>query len=402
MIVQRRLVLVGAGHAHAQVLLDLIRQPLTGVEVVLVSPYTLAPYSGRVPAWLAGDHAWRDCCVDFNNLCERAGVRLVIGEVTAIDPAHHRLQLAPGVCLDYGWLSLNIGSTLTPPGSAATHGVQVVPMRPLTALQERWEAVLERVGQMQHPTPSASPIDAALAVVVVGGGAAGIESVLAAHHRLTTLAPQVRFTFTLATQGATLTTGLAPAAGTALMRHLKARGIAVHTGFAAQGFAQGAVVDAGGNSLAADVVLWATGAQAFAWTGAGGLATDARGFVRIDAGLRSVSHPNVFASGDCASWDDALHDPLPKAGVYAVRMGPVLSANLRAAVGATVGADTSDDYAPQRRYLVLIGTGDHHAVASWGRFSWQGDWVYRWKQRIDQRFLNRFMASASGQSLHQT
>jgi NADH dehydrogenase FAD-containing subunit len=219
-------------------------------------------------------------------------------------------------------------------------------------------------------------------LVVVGGGAAGIESMLAVQHRLSTLAPRLPMRFTLATQGAALTSGLAPAAGAALRQHLDQRGITVCTGFAASHFTHTAVVAENGASLSADVVLWATGAQAFSWPGAGGLATDARGFVRVDAQLRSLLHPTVFASGDCASWEE----PLPKAGVYAVRMGPVLTANLR----ATVAATAPQEYAPQRRYLVLGGTGIHHAVASWGRFGWQGAWVYCWKQKIDRRFLARF------------
>ena len=48
----KRLVLVGAGHAHAQVLKDWIAAPLREVELVLVSPSALAPYSGMVPGWL--------------------------------------------------------------------------------------------------------------------------------------------------------------------------------------------------------------------------------------------------------------------------------------------------------------------------------------------------------------
>jgi pyridine nucleotide-disulfide oxidoreductase family protein len=378
----KRLVLAGAGHAHAQVLLDLIRQPLAAVdavvEVVLVSPCTLAPYSGRLPAWLAGDYAWQACCIDFSSLCQRAGVRLVVGEITTIDPEQRRLRLADGSDLDYDWLSLNIGSTLTPPDDDT---LQMVPMRPLAALQSRWQAVLERVEQLQARA-GCDTASTSFNLVVVGGGAAGIESMLAAHQQLTTLAPDVRFIFTLATRGPTLTSGLARAAGTALLKHLKKRHIEVRHGFAACGVAHGAVVAADGSELPADVVLWATGAQAFAWPGIGGLATDASGFVRVDAGLRSMSHPNILATGDCASWVA----PLPKAGVYAVHMGPVLVANLRAAVAAA----EPHVYQPQRRYLVLIGTGDHHAVASWGPFGWQGDWVYSWKQAIDQRFLDRF------------
>ncbi len=118
----------------------------------------------------------------------------------------------------------------------------------------------------------------------------------------------------------------------------------------------------------------------------GALAVDAQGFVRIDAQLRSVSHPEVFAAGDCARFDAGA---LPKAGVYAVRMGPVLAHNLRAALG---GRDFMA-YRPQRRFLVLLGTGDGRAIASRGAFGVTGRWVWRWKEHIDRRFVRRFAVS---------
>ena len=125
-------------------------------------------------------------------------------------------------------------------------------------------------------------------------------------------------------------------------------------------------------------------------------------FIRVDAQLRSVSHPQVFAVGDCAHWsgdapaagttgaraDDGAG--LPKAGVYAVRMGPVLARNLRAALGQ--GAPV--DYRPQRRFLALLATADRQAIAAWNGWSAQGPrlgrWLWRWKDRIDRGFLRRF------------
>ncbi|MDQ2928881.1 MAG: FAD-dependent oxidoreductase, partial [Pseudomonadota bacterium] len=132
-----------------------------------------------------------------------------------------------------------------------------------------------------------------------------------------------------------------------------------------------------------DVVLWATGAEAHSWQRGCGLAVSDRGFIRIDERLRSCSHPQVHAVGDCAEWAR----PLPKAGVFAVRMGPVLSRNLRAALGA----GTPVPYAPQRRYLALLATADGRAIASWGRWSLQGRWLWRWKDRIDRAFVGRFV-----------
>jgi NADH dehydrogenase FAD-containing subunit len=135
-----------------------------------------------------------------------------------------------------------------------------------------------------------------------------------------------------------------------------------------------------------DWILWATGAQSHAWqrdpARRGALAVSAEGYVLIDAQLRSVSHPNIFAVGDCAQWTPAL----PKAGVYAVRMGPVLSYNLHAALNRS----SLRNYQPQRRFLSLLATADGRAIASRGCWTWSGRWAWYLKNDIDRRFIRRF------------
>ena len=169
---------------------------------------------------------------------------------------------------------------------------------------------------------------------------------------------------------------MAPAAVRAAQRALVRAGVTLQLGTAwSEHLAAGS-----------DLVLWATGAEAHAWqrdaARRGGLAVSERGFIRIDPLLRSVSHPQVYAVGDCAEWAS----PLPKAGVYAVRMGPVLTRNLRAALGQGSAAA----YVPQHRFLALLATGDGRAIASRGGFGTSGRWVWRWKDHIDRSFVRRF------------
>jgi NADH dehydrogenase FAD-containing subunit len=95
---------------------------------------------------------------------------------------------------------------------------------------------------------------------------------------------------------------------------------------------------------------------------------------RVDACLRSVSHPEVFAAGDIAHVDPY---PRPKAGVYAVRQGPRLATNLHhALLGRRLEA-----FRPQRDALSIISTGGAHAIASRGPFAVAGAWVWRWVWR---------------------
>jgi len=139
-----------------------------------------------------------------------------------------------------------------------------------------------------------------------------------------------------------------------------------------------------GEDIAAGFVLGVAGARPHRWLEASGL-TLKHGFITVDGHLRSISHPEVFAVGDCA---DLGPDPRPKAGVYAVRAAPILLHNLRAmAMGRT---DRLCRFRPQRDYLKLISLGDKRALAEKRGLVGAGAVLWHWKNRIDQRFMRQF------------
>ena len=113
----------------------------------------------------------------------------------------------------------------------------------------------------------------------------------------------------------------------------------------------------------------------------------------VDDHLRSISAAHVFAAGDCATLDSAPRTA--KAGVYAVRMGPLLA---RALAAAVQGAPPPERFEPQARWLALVNTGDGRAIASYGPFAVEGAWAMRWKDRIDEAFIRRFAALEAGAS----
>ena len=363
----RQLVLVGAGHAHAQVLKDWAAAPLPGVALTVVSPSTMAPYSGMVPGWLAGTYSYADICIDFATLARAADARWVDGEVVDINAEQRSLRLNNGSMLNFDVLSLNVGSTLMPPQSLAA---QVLSLRPLGRLQQAWEELIAQQRDASH-----APIHQ---VTAVGGGAAGFESLLAVLARLRQLKPDRQISGRLVTRGALLP-GVAPGAVRAAHAALLRAGVEVHTD-----------TDFDPASTRADeLLLWATGAQAHAWQRGTDLAISERGFFSVQPSLQVTGHSHVFAVGDCAAWAQ----PLPKAGVFAVRMGPVLAHNLR----AVLTGNLMKDYEPQLRYLALLATADDRAIAARGGWSLHGQMLgrllWRWKDHIDRGFLKRFSAN---------
>lgn len=357
----KRLLLMGAGHAHAQVLKDWVIHPVPDTELIVVSPSALAPYSGMVPGWLAGQYGYDEICIQFGALATAAGARFVIDELTSLDPVRQCVQLASGDVLSYDVLSLNVGSTLSAPLRA---NAQVLCLRPLGHLRVAWESLLSDL--------TTSAADRPLNITSIGGGAAGVEALLATLTRLRALQPYRTVSGSLITRSTALLPGMAASAVRYAQAALAEADVTVRLNTEYS--------DSVASST--DVLLWATGAQAHAWQRHCGLAVSASGFICVDAHLRSVSHPQIYAVGDCAEWAK----PLPKAGVYAVRMGPVLSNNLRAALQG----DSPISYEPQHRFLALLNTSNNSAIASWGNWSMRGRWVWRWKDHIDRAFLKRF------------
>ena len=78
--------------------------------------------------------------------------------------------------------------------------------------------------------------------------------------------------------------------------------------------------------------------------------------------------------------------------MYAVREGPVLDANLR----ARLAGRPLRRYRPQHDFLSLLNLGARHALAAkWGLVA-TGRWVWRWKDHIDRRFVERFRVPLVG------
>jgi selenide,water dikinase len=144
-----------------------------------------------------------------------------------------------------------------------------------------------------------------------------------------------------------------------------------------------------GGTIPYDALIWVTQGAPQPWVLESGLATDDRGFIEVDETLRSTSHPFVFAAGDIAFM---RHAPRPKSGVFAVRQGPYLSSNIR----RTLRGEPLEKYTPQKQFLSLISTGDPNAIASRGRFAFEGAWVWKWKDRIDRAFMEKYDATDTG------
>jgi selenide,water dikinase len=368
----KRLLLCGGGHTHVEVLRRFGLRPLAGLEIVLVSPNPATPYSGLLPGLVAGHYRLGEIQLDLERIARFAGARFLRALVTGFDPGGRVATLADGTTLEFDVASLDVGSrppTRGIPGADA-HATGVKPVDPFLRI---WDGWLER-----------GRAGALGLLAVVGGGAAGIETVLAMQHRL---ARETGRGSAIACHLVTDVDEILPdhddRVRAILRRILAERRVELHVASRVVRVEPGALHTADGGVVRADAAVWATGAAPAPLLGAAGLALDPAGFVAVDDRLQSRSHVHVFAAGDCAS---IIGAPRPKSGVYAVRAGPPLAANLRAALAGRPLVR----YRPQVRALALISTGDRYAVASRGGVTAEGAWVWRWKDWIDRRFVRRY------------
>lgn len=371
-----RLVLAGGGHSHLLVLAAYARRPWPCASLVLVSDAEEHAYSGMIPGYIEGRYSRRDVTVDLPRLAQASGARFVRGAVSRIDVAVREIVLEDGARMPYDVASVAIGSRVAGaqlPG-ISTHAHFV---KPISAAVELLRALDEALRGGARSM---------LRVLVVGGGAAGVEVALAIRARARLAgAAALQLTLIEAGSGAAASPAFwsSGQVGIALAR----AGVDRELGAEAVGADRGRLHLRDGRTLPFELLVWTTGPAAPAVFRESGLPTDAAGYLMVDETLRVTGIPRLFAAGDSASL--RAHPRTAKAGVYAVRMGPVLRHNLEAT--CRHGDDAAlRAYRPQSRFLALLNAGDGRAVASWGGVAFTGKWALRLKHRIDRGFMARF------------
>ncbi|CAI5518047.1 unnamed protein product [Closterium sp. Naga37s-1] len=198
-MVVKDLVLIGGGHSHVVVLKSFAMKPMPGVRLTLVTRDVHTPYSGMLPGLVAGHYTYDDCHIDLRPLAQLTNARLLHCCASGLDLDQRAGVLADGrPPIRYDVLSIDIG--ITPLQSVPGAKDLTLPVKPIDSFTHRWEALRSRILSL---APGSS-----VRVVVVGGGAGGVELLLAMQHRLQQdcQKSQVYASFVLITRGELLPT----------------------------------------------------------------------------------------------------------------------------------------------------------------------------------------------------
>ncbi|OAN70748.1 selenide, water dikinase SelD [Jannaschia sp. EhC01] len=360
----KELVFVGGGHTHALVLRKWAMKPVPGVRVTVINPGATAPYSGMLPGHLAGHYAREDLDIDLVRLARFAGARLLIDRAVAIDAGAKVVRLASGREVSYDIMSLDVGITSEMP-SLPGFAEHAIAAKPLGKFADIWAVTCAGEG--------------AITIAVIGGGVAGCEVAMAAVHRMRGLGREV--SVSVIDRGEVLSS-VVPSARKTLLAALADHHVSLVEGAAIASVENAAVVLEDGRRIASELTIGTAGATPQPWVAESGLPCK-DGFLEVDEYLRSPADPTIYGAGDCAH---LVHDPRPKAGVYAVRAAPVLAHNIRADL---LGLQRKA-FHPQKDFLKLVSLGGQVAVAEKSGFALSGPVMWKLKNRIDQKFMDKF------------
>ncbi|MEZ6040687.1 MAG: selenide, water dikinase SelD [Planctomycetaceae bacterium] len=378
----RHVVLIGAGHTHLHVIRMWAERSIFDTRLTLVSTTPCATYSGMFPGVLAGLYEPDEMLIDLHQLTYNSGIHLIVDECTRIDSVSRRIHFGsdrPSIGFDVA--SIGIGSRPSRVDVAADHP-GFVPVKPMFKAVRRLQQQVEKCVHHRRERNDSR----GLQVAVVGGGAAGVEIAFCIQpflHRILaesncgTNPAQV----TLIDSASRIMRGYREQTAHRAAGLLQARGIQLACQRRVVASRENALVFDDGSEHTFDIVVWCTSASPLPLNENTDLARAENGFILVDETLRSVDEKPIFAVGDCA---EIRGNPVPRAGVYAVREGAVLWQNLQ----NLLHKEPLVRYRPQTDFLSLLAVGDGTAIGQYRCVTSHGAWLWKLKNRIDTRFMN--------------
>ncbi len=373
---KRDIVLLGIGHTNAHVLRMWKMHSIADARLTCISNYSVATYSGMLPGVLAGDYEQSQMEIDLVRLSASASARLVVGRVTKVDAEQRAIHFEDRPTIPFDVLSIGVGSVPTTAGVEAIDDT-ALSIKPMQTFLSRLD---DRLLQFQNKAS-----DDPLRVVIVGAGAGGIEIAFCLPNRIRKTLGDAALEVTIVNGRDEVAAGTVDQTTKKVKKALDASGVRLVLGRRVTRVTGGVVLLDNGESIDADIVLWATSATAPPLLEQIDLPKDDRGFLLTDSTLRSTSGHPVFAVGDTGTIDGAS---IPKAGVYAVRQGMVLWENLQRALTER----PLETYQPQSDFLKLFNTGDGRAIGEYKGFSFHNRLAWKLKDGIDTKFMAKYQA----------
>lgn len=354
----KTLILAGAGHGHIQILAKLKQLELADLKILVITNFDRQFYSGMLPGYINGSFSLEEVSFHVEEYCDNPNIELVIDVITKIDKDNRTVYTLHNK-YTYDFLSMNLGSASLELFGSPTDTINYVkPIYGFKTLKDLGSEIKK--------------------LLIVGGGASGIELALAYNSKY----PHLKIE--LVDQNEDILLHFNIRTRKIARKILKNRGIKLSLNTSIRKLkTDKAYFDKG--TIAFDKVLVSTGVKGVDINFAG-FSVDKSNFVKVDSKLFAAE--NVLAMGDMVHLKDFPNTP--KAGVFAIRMTPILVNNVFALIFNSGNKDKTEKYQryiPQNKYLQIINTSDQKAILSFGKFAMYNKLALKIKNRIDRDYM---------------
>lgn len=266
---------------------------------------------------------------------------VVMAEVTGIDVAARRVTHTRGE-LAYDYLVVAAGGMTSYFG----HPEWELSAPGLKSLDDALRIRRLILSSLEHAETETDPVkrDAAMNIIVIGGGPTGVE-LAGAFAELTRTVVDKDFDHIDPTtvrvrlfEGGPRVLGtFPPDLSESALRQLIKLGVEVRTGVRVEAIRPGEVVVAG-ETIRADNIIWAAGVGAAPIGKQLGAEVDRAGRVKVASDLSIPGHPEVFAIGDIVTLTDAKGVLVPGVAQGAMQMGKHVAKTIEAELREGKGA----------------------------------------------------------------
>lgn len=355
----KKLVLAGGGHGHINILKELIKKPLKGYEITLITDYKRQYYSGMLPGFIEGIYTEEEISFDVEELCRKAGVKYINEKIVKIDAHEKTVKTNEAGKYDFDYISMNLGSyakNLYKIGENATY------VKPIFSIVE----FMRKIDRDVENSCSSSK-----KMVIVGGGASGIELSMAFRERyrdmdITVVSKRdILYRFNERTRLKAKQT-------------MKEKKIKLITNEALKEVLSSEIITSG-EKHGYDYLIVSNGVSGTPIDFAGYEVTE-ENFLKVNSDL--CANEYSIAMGDMISIRE--YPETPKAGVFAIRQAPILYKNL---LRMLEGCSRREEYCPQKKYLQVLNCGGKKAILNYADYSLKGHLSWKLKDYIDRKYM---------------
>jgi NADH dehydrogenase len=342
---KQRIVVIGGGAGGLELVVRLAKKlrRQKNVEVVLVDRHPSHIWKPLFHEVATGSlDSYHDEAA-YRSLARKHHFTFVLGPVEQVDLDERTLAVGqvedelgrvmlPGRTIGYDRLVVAVGSHSNDFGipGVTDWARQLDSREQAERFHKRFVAELNRVNSLESR-------DAELSVVIVGGGATGVELAADMHNVVRRLREfgyehfsRERLTVSIIEAAPGLLPRLPERIGVSVERELKRIGVTVRTGTTVSAVEEDAVITSDGERIRSDISVWAAGVRAPEWLQACGFPTDRLGRIEVTPELQVKGWPGVYAIGDCCASFNADGTEVPPRAQAAHQMASIAARNLLA------------------------------------------------------------------------